>query len=198
MSEAEKTWKIKLKRYLIGAVVILLFIWAFSIANNAKTLAEENAESVNTPKYSMSMLLGGPERFSDNFGNIDNAEPDKISVKDYVWSTVRIKNIGHGDAEDVEITLNRTIPVEQLLISSTGYGNDVEVEPGEEKNTTLITMDHIAAREPFYIFIGAKNDNLPETWSSWEEDYKKTIISLEIEGDDSSAILFGNGYAKTM
>lgn len=198
MSEAEKPWKVKLKRFIIGVVVFLLFIWAFSTANEGKTLAEENAESINTPTYSMSMLLGGPERFAENFDNIDNAEPDEVAVDDYVWAAMRIKNTGYGDATDVEIILNRTIPVEQVLVSSTGYRNEVKVESGEEPNTTLITMDHITAQEPLYIFVGANSNNLPEAWISWKKDFEKTITSIEIDGDDSSATLFGEGYSKTM
>ena len=198
MSEAEKPWKVKLKRFIVVAVVVLLFIWAFSTANKAKTLAEDNAESLNTPTYTMSMLLGGPERFADNFDNIDNVEPDKVTIEDYVWATVKIKNIGHGDASNAEILIKRTIPVEQVLVSSTGYGNEVKVESGEEPNTTLITMNHITAQEPLYIFLGVKSNTLPETWNSWKEDYEDTITSIEIEGDDSSATLFGEGYTKTM
>mgnify|MGYP000193854981 CR=1 FL=1 len=198
MSEAETPWKVKLKRFIIGAVVILLFIWAFSTANSAKTRAEKNSETLKTPTYSMSMLLGGPERFAESFGDIDNAEPDKIKTGEYVWQTLRIQNTSSGNASDAEILLNRTIPVEQVLVSSAGYGNEVKVESGEKPNTTLISIDSIEAQEPLYIFLGVNSENLPKSWEGWKEDYKKAVTSIKIEGDDSTATLFGEGYSKTM
>lgn len=199
MSDEQKTWKSKLKMFIIGAVIFLLFIWTFSTASSAKTLAEKNAATLDTPTYSISMLLGGPERFAESFEDIENADLEKIKTEDYMWSTIKMENTSQGDAVDVEVLLKNTIPIEKVLVSPTGYyRNTVEVAAGEEEDTTLIAMDEIGAQDTCFIFVGVNKDNIPDSWSNWKEDYKKAITSIRIEGSGSSATFFGEGYSKAL
>ena len=198
MSEQEISWKTKAKRVILGLVVFLLFVWSFSVANKAKSIAEENQKRLTKPSYEMSFLLGGPERFSDEFDSIDNAEAEKIKTDQFMWSTFIIKNTSSGNASDLEINLNKTATVEKILVNASGWDNEISIEEGENPTNSIISVEDITPQEPMYIFLGLNREEIPDNLSDWNNDYKELITSVIIDADDSSAHYYGQGYDRSM
>lgn len=198
MSDQEKTWKVKAKRFVLGLAVFLLFIWAISTAYEAKGLAQENEQKLTTPGYQMSFVLGGPERLADAFDSVDNADTEELKANQFVWATFIIKNISSGTATDVEITMDNTVPADKMLVTTSGWDNEVSIEEGENPTNSIVSVDEITPEEPTYLFIGMEKNELPDILTEWNENYSQLISSVKIEADDSSATYYGKGYNKNL
>lgn len=198
MSEQEKSWKVKAKRFVLGLVVFLLFIWAISTANKAKGLAQENEQKLTTPDYQMSFVLGGPERLADAYDSVDNADTEKLNAKEFVWATFIIKNTSSGTATDVEINLNNTVPADKILVTASGWDNEVSIEEGENPTNSIVSVEEITPEEPTYLFIGLNKNEVPDNLTEWSENYTELISSVKIEADDSSAAYYGKGYNRSL
>jgi hypothetical protein len=201
MSDAEQpTWKIKAKRYLAGAVVIALFIWAFSVAQGARSTAQENAERLQEPSFDMSLVPGGPQRLADVYEDIDNAEADEVKAGNYRWTTLILRNTAFGEVDDAELTLRTTEPLGRVLVSAAGFNNEVSVKPGENDNQTIVSLDELQPRDTTYVFLGIPPKRVAEVAVSpaqagtkWTNAYQHLVQSVMVEGDQVDTKLYGVG-----
>jgi hypothetical protein len=201
MSDAQDSWKAKAKRYLGGAVVIALFIWSFSVAQGARSTANENLERLQEPSFDMSLVPGGPERLADAYEDIDNADAEKVKAGEYRWSTLVLRNTSFGNVDNSELTLRTTAPLERVLVSAAGWNNEVSVKPGEAKNETVISLEELQARDSTFVFLGVSPSQVSQVAvsaqgaeaSTWTNSYKHLVQSVKIEGDFTDTKLYGVG-----
>lgn len=203
MSDTEATWKTKTKRFLAVAVIIALFIWAFSVAQGARDTANENATRLLMPTFEMNLLPGGPERLPEAYEGIVNTETEsEISEEDYLWATVVLRNTGFGDAEETGIHIRHTAPLEHVLVSTAGWGAEASVESGDSPNVTVATVNSMNARDASYLFLAVSPEAVTEmigtagnTRAAWSDEYYEQLVqSVSLDGESPE----GEGFETTL
>lgn len=208
MSDTQPTWQTKAKRYLTAIVVIALFIWAFSVAQGARSTANTNAERLQTPTFEMTLLPGGPERLPEPYEGVVNVDTaSEITEGDYLWVTAVLRNTGFGDAEETEISIRHTLQLEHVLVSASSYGAEASVEAGDSPNITTATVNTLDARDTSYLFLAVSPQTASEVIdasgnvrAAWAKEYYTELIqSITLDGDspqgeDFEMTLYGQGY----
>lgn len=202
MSDSGATWKEKAKGFLKVGVVIALFIWAFSVAQGARSTATENADRLSESAFDYSFVPGGPQRFQESYGEVLNADTEKqIQESDYLWTTLIVENTSFGETGELELKLQTTAPVAQTLVSAPGYQNEASVSTGEQATVRNITLDSLNSRERAFIFLGLSPEQIPALLSTatvsegsrWARDYQYLLERLVVDSDDTDVTFYGAG-----
>jgi hypothetical protein len=205
MSDREKSWKEKAKEYLKYAVVIALFIWAFSIGQGAQSTATDNRQDLNTPAFQYSFIPGGPDRFSETYGDAINIDPEEqIEETQFLWTTVILENTSFGEAEDLELQLQTSVPVAHTLVTAPGFENEAEVSEGESADLLNIQLESLNQTDRAYLFVGVDPAEVPDSFSTasagdraqWARDYEVLLQRMTVDSDERDVTFYGKGVAQ--
>lgn len=196
------------KRVLLYVAVIAIAIWLFNIAMDARSLAQSNAETVNVPIFELAMVPGGPERFVDEFEDAlearaeqgaEEAEVAAIEPADYLWMTLVVRNIGQENADELELVLDTTAPIQQLLFAAPGWDNVSEIEYEVGTRTATIGFESLVRDDEAFIFIAMTPNAFEAPYTDqahrmWARDFELYFERVHVDSDLAEALLFGSGY----
>jgi len=208
-SEAQRSWWDTGKRLLFYIAIIAIAIWFFTIATEARSLAQSNAELVQVPIYQLTMVPGGPVRFADEFddalaawteqtGN-DATETPALEPADYLWMTFVVRNIGERSANNLTLELSTTAPIRQLLFDAPGFRNESEIDFEAGAQTASVSFDSLGKDDEAMLFIAMNPQafEMPYTDEShrmWARNFEVYFERVHVESNLAEALLYGHGY----
>lgn len=177
--------------WVIGIGLAILLIWLWNTAGGARTLAEQNARLINQPELEVQYLIGGPERFAEEFDEaVEDAELGDLDTGEMLWSTALVTNVGHQEAQDVALTTNLRPELTPTVIASTpDFGSAPAAE--QEEGTVEISVEDIGADEQAYVFFGFAPDALAAADDDWPAEFENVFSSMTVEADDSQDTVYG-------
>lgn len=207
-----ESWEDKLKRYALIVIPIVVAIWLFNIASNARATAQTNAEAVQVPRFELALVPGGPERFAETFQEaVDElGEEEELDATQYLWSTYVVRNIGERDAADLTFDVTAAIPIDRLLIAPPGFGNDASIEHEEGSNQATVDLEELDEGDQVLLFVGMSPQNLMQSYTSaeairqpydkeakriWARDFELYFETLTVDSDQAEGTLYSDGYA---
>lgn len=206
MSDRESSWKEKAKQYGKAIVVIALFIWAFSVGQGAQSTADENSERLTTSAFQYSFVPGGPERFSEAYGDAINVDTEEqITEEDYLWSTVILENTSYGEARDLALEVQTSVPIGQTVVTAPGFQNEASVSESEDAPDTItVNMESLNQTDRAYLFLGVTPEAVPDNFSTagagdraqWARDYELLLQRLVVDSNDTDVTFYGKGVAQ--
>lgn len=183
-TRATPTWPL----WLLAIALLVVFIWVRSIAGSARSTAEANYLMLEQPQVNIQYLVGGPQRFADDFTEaVDDAEVAGFSSDDYLWATALVSNDGSSDLRDVDLTVSLSDGLEPLIVASLpSFGADVDMEQTDAG--LVVDLRDIDEDEVARVFLGFNPASLPsDVADAWGRSYQTTIGSLTIDGGDDLA-----------
>lgn len=198
-NQQEKPWKRKLKRAVLIIVSLALAIGLLALAGSANSKAKKNMAAINVPDYKLWYLPGGPDRFSEEYNRAieDLKEDQKIDKESFVWGSVVLENVGKKEGDEVSLEIDAAIPLDHVLISLSGYGNEASLTIDEEDNTkATIDLKSVSTYETIHVFVGfdpeLSQDVLEQQLANWNIDsFQKSIEEIRVESDGDSAAYYG-------
>ncbi|MCC6166102.1 MAG: hypothetical protein IT329_02630 [Caldilineaceae bacterium] len=197
------------KRFLFYVAIIAVAIWLFTIATEARSLAQSNAELVQTPIYQMTMVPGGPVRFSSQFEDAlearveqagDNAaEMPALEPADYLWMTLVIRNVGERSANSLALEVTTTAPIQQLLFTAPGWRNEAAIDYEAGTPTADVSFEALGVNDEALLFIALSPQAFDtpyteETHRMWARSFEIYFEKAHVESDLAEALLYGHGY----
>lgn len=147
------------------------------------------------PQANIQFLVGGPDRFADEFTEaVDDAEVAGFSSDDYLWATALVSNDGLSDLRDVDLTVSLSDGLEPLIVASLpSFGSDVDMERTDEG--LVVDLRDIDQDEVARVFLGFDPATLPsDVADTWGRGYQTTIGSLSLSGgDELEETYYGRG-----
>jgi hypothetical protein len=201
VNETEKSGKEKVIFYLKIGIVIALGFWLFSIASGARGTANENANIIRVPKFEINYVAGGGQRFLSTFTDVENVDTeDEVKEKNYLWSTVIVKNNGGKEAQDNEIEIFSPIPMKHVLITPPGYSNDVNLTMNNYNKKATVDIESIERGEEVYIFVAMEPANYSKPYDNqdkirWTKEYDAYLQEINVKSDFAEANLYAPGYS---
>ncbi len=192
----ENNWKETMKYYSKIALVVLVLIWLFNIANGAQNMAQENTNAVQVPSFAFFHVAGGPERFTTEFEDATE-EADEIKNSNYLWSSIIVKNNGNKDATDTEIELTTAIPIERIFVDVAGYYNDAEITHEENSNEATVELEDFGQGNQTTIFIAMSplGYEKPYDQVKWAREYETYLEQINVDSDSIESTYYGPGYS---
>ena len=205
----------KLLKFLLVVLPIAIAIWLFSIATEARAIAQSNSELLREPVFQLSLIPGGPGRFADPFAGAvedafgdgsafslteeDDAAAEAFDPTQYLWVTLIIRNIGERDADDVRLEIEAMTAIDHLLIAPSGWNNQADVEMGETANTATAAFSYLDQGEETLVFIGTHPQAFEAPYDrqahrAWAEDFLLYFDRFLVESDRAQDSLYGYGY----
>lgn len=197
---SQSTWKDTAKRALKFAVVVGLFIWVFSIAIGARNTANANAEVINSPEWRAEFVPGGPDRFPDEFGSATEDEANAaIAESEYLWTSLTVKNVGEGEANDATVEIETATQVVHALAATSGYGNEAIVAQREDGNQRLIDVDitSLDSGDQAVIFLAMQPEGYARPYDGdalrrWMDEYSTYLVRSTIDSDAGEYVVYGD------
>jgi len=180
-------WKDKAKKYGKVVLVVLVAIWLFNIAQGAQDLAQQNKQYVQQPKFEVTYVPGGPERFKESFdGYLERTEKDIKSDK-YLWSTLVVKNRGGALAKEINIQDTAAAPMAVIGYEDPGYGFteiNIKHESGAKKAT--INIGSLEVGETLKIFVGFNPQGIEKPYDQsdlqqWTQVYDNHQVQFNVK-----------------
>lgn len=169
-------------------------IWIFTIANEAKNLAMEHEYLLNEPKYQVSYVAGGPQRFKDKFKEAFDTNKQKIKAEGYLWSTLIVENTGNSDAQDIEIEDHAAIDIAKIGVAEPGYGyNEVNTDYNQKDKKATINLQELPTDTKVYVFIAMEpkeikkpyNQESHRVWSQVYDSYQEKVVVSSYGSEDT-------------
>ena len=194
MDRNEMSKKEMFYHYLKIALAVGFVIWVIFSINGVQGTAQENNNLILKPEYETSFVPGGPERFSDAYSEIENTDTEKVEKGDYLWGTILISNRGRESGENVNINIETTAAMDQILVNPSGWSNELNIETADNKMSTDITINQINIDDTARIFVGFNKDKITISSQEWIDNYKNYLKRISIESDNGEDILYGSAY----
>ncbi len=200
-TDSNSGWKEKAIFYLKIGVAAALVIWIFTIAFGARGTANQNAELLRTPGFQISHVVGGPQRFAENYKDVENVDTEeKVNEDQYLWSTLIIKNTGNKEADELNFKIKTLLPMQKVLITPPGWSNDVKISLDNKKKSADISMQELDTGEEAYIFIAMEpaGYNKPYDLSArqrWLHEYDIYLEKITVETNTTTISRYGPGYS---
>jgi len=195
MKKNEKSKKEMFYYYLKIGLAIAFVIWVIISINGLQGTAQENSNLILRPDYETSFIPGGPERFSDAYADVENIDTEaKVEEGDYLWSTILIANRGKKDGQELNINIETAAAMDQILVSPTGYSNEVNIETEDNKMSTEITVEELEIDDTARIFIGFSKDKMNVNEQNWADSYEDYLKRISIESGNVEDIFYGLAY----
>lgn len=202
MAKNEQNKKGKILNYIKIGVIILFLVWVVFSINGVQNTAKENKNIVLRPEYDISYIPGGPERFVEGYGDVENIDTEKsIEKNNYLWSTVLITNKGNEDGSNIDITVNAAYPMDQVLVNPSGWSNEIEVEIDNDKLSANISIEELEINNTAHIFVGFKPEGFQQPYDQedmklWANSYDKYLQTINVDSSKSENTYFATGYRK--
>lgn len=195
MKKNEKSKKEMFYYYLKIVLAIAFVIWVTISINGLQGTAQENSNLILRPEYETSFLPGGPERFSEAYADVENVDTEaKVEEGDYLWSTILIANRGKKDGQELNVNIETAAEMDQILVSPTGYSNEVNIETEDNKMSTEITLEELDIDDTARIFIGFSKDKINVNEQNWTDSYEDYLKRISIESGNVEDIFYGLAY----
>ncbi|PTV93242.1 hypothetical protein C8C76_14617 [Halanaerobium saccharolyticum] len=195
MKKNEKSKKEMFYYYLKIGLAIAFVIWVIISINGLQGTAQENSNLILRPDYETSFIPGGSERFSDAYADVENIDTEaKVEEGDYLWSTILIANRGKKDGQELNINIETAAAMDQILVSPTGYSNEVNIETEDNKMSTEITVEELEIDDTARIFIGFSKDKMNVNEQNWADSYEDYLKRISIESGNVEDIFYGLAY----
>ena len=195
MNKNEKSKKEMFYYYLKIGLAIAFVIWVIISINGLQGTAQENSNLILRPEYETSFLPGGPERFSEAYADVENVDTEaKVEEGDYLWSTILIANRGKKDGQELNINIETAAAMDQILVSPTGYSNEINIKTEDNKMSTEITLEELDIDDTARIFIGFNKDKMNVNEQNWADSYEDYLKRISIESGNVENIFYGLAY----
>ena len=195
MNKNEKSKKEMAYYYLKIGLALAFLIWVIFSINSLQGTAQENSNLILRPEYETSYLPGGPERFSDAYAEVENVDTEaKVEEGDYLWSTVLIANKGKKDAKEITINIETAAAMGKILVSPSGWSNEINIETEDNKMSTEITVSELDIDDTARIFIGYNKDKMDVNAQNWADNYKNYLKKINIESGSVEDTFYGLAY----
>ncbi len=195
MNKNEKSKKEALYYYLKIGLAVVFVIWVIFSINGLQGTVQENSNLILRPEFETSFLPGGPERFSEAYADVENANTEEnINEDDYLWSTILITNKGKKDATELNINIETVAEMDQILISPSGYGNEVSVETEDNKLSTEINISELDIDDTAYLYVGFNKNKINDNEQNWIDSYENYLQSVSIESGNIEDTFYGMAY----
>ena len=189
-AQGSPTWLL----WLVGTTFIILFLWLWNTANSAKDLAEANAELLDRPQAELHFLVGGPNRFAEEFEEAaEDAELGAPAADDLLWTTVQVSNEGRSDLEEANLVLDLVEGLEPTVIAELpSFGSDLGI--GTSESGLEVDLRDIDDDETAFVFLGFRATDLPQAVvDNWSRSYQTTLVSATLQVDGFGETLHGRG-----
>ncbi|MGP3778997.1 hypothetical protein ACTWKD_09185 [Halanaerobium saccharolyticum] len=195
MKKNEKSKKEMFYYYLKIGLAIAFVIWVTISINGLQGTAQENSNLILRPEFETSFLPGGPERFSEAYSDVENVDTEtKVEEGDYLWSTILIANRGKKDGQELNINIETAAEMDQILVSPTGYSNEVNIETEDNKMSTEISVEELDIDDTARIFIGFNKDKINVNEQNWADSYEDYLKRISIESGNVEDVFYGLAY----
>ncbi|RCW50592.1 MULTISPECIES: hypothetical protein [Halanaerobium] len=195
MNKNEKSKMEMFYYYLKIGLAIAFVIWVTISINGLQGTAQENSNLILRPEFETSFLPGGPERFSEAYADVENVDTEaKVEEGDYLWSTILIANRGKKDGQELNINIETAAEMDQILVSPTGYSNEVNIETEDNKMSTEISVEELDIDDAARIFIGFNKDKINVNEQNWADSYEDYLKRISIESGNVEDIFYGLAY----
>ncbi|MEC9490306.1 MAG: hypothetical protein UMU04_05105 [Halanaerobiales bacterium] len=195
MNKNEKSKKEMIYYYLKIGLAIAFVIWVIFSINSLQGTAQENKNLISRPEFEMTFLPGGTERFADAYADVENIDTEaKVEESNYLWSTVLIANRGKEDAQEVNVNLETAAVMDRILVSPSGWSNEITIETPDEKMSSEITINELDIDDTARIFIGFSKDKMDVNALNWADNYDNYLKKINVEAGNVEDIFYGKAY----
>lgn len=195
-------WVEKLWPYAKILVPIIVAIWIFNIANDARGTAQKNAAAIQRlqPQFELVLVPGGPDRFASTFEEIvaDMDSPEVFDATQFLWGTFVVQNTSQQDATDMVFDVTAAAPIDRLLITPEGYRNAATIEHEAGSNTASIKFRELDRGDEVLLFIGMTPEGFEQpyddqTQRAWAKDFELYFEKVSVGSGNTKATLYSHG-----
>ncbi|HKL13295.1 MAG TPA: hypothetical protein VJ907_06785 [Halanaerobiales bacterium] len=200
MAKQEKSRKEKIYKYLKIGVLVVFALWLVFSVNGVQNQAKENKNVILRPKYEVTYLPGGPERFVGGYRDVVNEEKKKnLNTDNYLWTTVLVKNEGNEDAKDINITINSAYPMAKVLVNPSGYSNETDLNTNDDNLTTKVDIEDLEIDNKAFVFIGFQPSSIEKPYDQadikeWTNRYQNYLQNVNVESLNTEDTFYVTGY----
>jgi hypothetical protein len=200
---ADPSWTEKLWPYAKIVVPIIVAIWIFNIASDARGTAQKNAAAIQrlrVPQFELVLVPGGPDRFASTFEKVmeEMESAEAFDATQFLWGTFVVRNTGNRDATDMVFDVTAAAPIDRLLITPEGYRNEATIEHEAGSNTASIKFRELDRGDEVLLFIGMTPEGFEQpyddqTQRAWAKDFELYFEKVSVGSGNSGATLYSHG-----
>ena len=176
---------------VLGIAAIILLIWMFFAARNARDLAATNEDRLLVGALAVDYIPGGPLRFPERFSDAMNELEQDVSPDDYLWTTLVVANHGLLEAQNVEGTVSLARGVSPVVAADlAGFAN---LDVSADGQVLELELGDVDLDETSLIFMGFDPASLADTLAdNWAAFYGQTVDTIAIASEESRDVYYGD------
>lgn len=177
------------------ALALVLAVWALMSARSANATATENEAARTVADLDLTLVPGGPERFSSSFeAAVEDGDADDLDADARDWLTIIVRNTGDAEAQDVALDADVLAPDGTRSIGEMATFEDLEASVTD--GLLQLELGDVGADERATVFVGFAADALPgDVAEAWFAEHARAVraITARADGDDETlAAVYGH------
>lgn len=176
---------------VLGIGALILLVWMFFAARNARDLAASNEERLLVGALAVDYVPGGPERFAERFSDAIGEVEQEIQPDELLWTTLIVANRGLTEAQSLEGTVALAEGLDPVLAADLAGFENLDVT--SEGQALELSLGDVGVDDTSLVFMGFNPANVRDVVSeNWASFYGQTVDTITISSAQSQDIYYGD------